>query len=244
MEPQVYQEIAQQEDSHWWFCALRAIARVLLKRLQLPHHANILDAGCGSGGNLSLLTSFGKVYAFEMDKGSVARAKTRGVGQIESGSLPDAIPFDGMTFDLITLFDVLEHIKDDNAALAALAARLKPGGALLINVPAFPCLFSRHDELNHHYRRYNMNELAVKVNAAGFDIRVMNYWNFWLFPAVAAARLMERLRPPHRDSLGLNTRSATLNRLLAWFVSSERFLVPRLWLPFGTSIILLAEKRR
>ena len=241
MEPQIYKELAEQEDSHWWFCARRAIAASLLKRFKLPPDAHILDAGCGSGGNLEMLAGFGKVYGFELDDASRANAKARNIGPIEAGKLSDAIPF-GQSFDLITLFDVLEHIKDDQAALNALANRLKPGGLLLINVPAFQFLFSRHDELHHHFRRYEWANLKRKIEAAGLEIRLMNYWNCLLFPVAAAARLAEKIHPP-RHALGSGTPPPFINKLLTNLVSAERFLLPRLRLPFGISIMAVAIKR-
>jgi len=243
VEPHIYSELAEQEDAHWWFCARRAIAASLLKRFKLPSNAKILDAGCGSGGNLAILAQFGEVCAFEMDDASCARARSRAIGQVEAGTLPGGIPFAGQAFDLITLFDVLEHIEDDAAALDALANRLAPEGMLLLNVPAFQWLFSRHDILHHHYRRYGWNDLRQKLEAAGLKICLMNYWNFWLFPAVATARIIERLCPSRHDALGSGTPPIMLNKLLTFLASSERFLIPRLRLPFGTSIVVLAKKR-
>jgi len=235
MDPKIYAELAEQEDSHWWFCARRAIATSLLKRFKLPPNAKILDAGCGSGGNLPMLAEFGEVYGFEMDDASSSRANARAIGHIEPGQLPDAIPFANQSFDLITLFDVLEHIEDDQAALSALTARLKPGGMLLLNVPAFQWLFSRHDVLHHHYRRYGWMELKQKTEAASLKICLMNYWNFWLFPVAAIARLSG-------SASGSKMPSLLLNKLFTALVSSERFLIPHLRLPFGTSIIVIAQK--
>jgi len=242
MDPRIYDELAEQEDRHWWFCARRAIAASLLKRFKLPSNAHILDAGCGSGGNLPMLAPFGELYAFEMNDAARARAQSRAIGQVAVGRLPDGIPFDDRRFDLITLFDVLEHIEDDRAALTALASRLKPGGMLLLNVPAFQFLFSRHDRLHHHYRRYGWDDLKRKVEAAGLDIRLMNYWNFWLFPAAVVVRLIDRLRPSPGGAPGAKTPPVMLNKLLVAIVSGERFLIPYLKLSFGTSLILIARK--
>lgn len=242
MESHIYAELAQQEDSHWWFCARRAIVASLLTRFPPPPQAKILDAGCGSGGNLSMLAAFGETYGFELDNASRARAEARAVGPVESGTLPDGIPFGNQPFDLITLFDVLEHINDDKAALAALVSRLKPGGMLLINVPAFQWLFSRHDVAHHHYRRYGWNGLKRKIEAAGLKIELMNYWNSLLFPVAAVARLAEKIFPPKQHALGSGTPPLPVNRLLAALVSSERFLIPHVRLPFGTSIIVAATK--
>src|SRR6185312_15200815 len=103
MEPQIYAELAELEDSHWWFCGRRAIASSLITRFRLQPDAQVLDAGCGSGGNLLMLGGFSKVYGFELDDDSRVRAQARGIGRIEPGSLPDGIPFNDQQFDLITL---------------------------------------------------------------------------------------------------------------------------------------------
>jgi SAM-dependent methyltransferase len=242
MEPHIYAELAEQEDSHWWFAARRAITLSLLKRFPLPSHAQILDAGCGSGGNLNFLAAFGETYGFELDNASRARAQKRGIGRVEPGKLPDGIPFDNQLFDLITLFDVLEHVEDDRAALAALAGRLKSGGMLIINVPAFQWLFSQHDVSHHHYRRYGWDELKQQLETAGLEVRLMNYWNALLFPAAAAARLVEKMFPPKQHAMGSGTPPALVNTLLSKMVSAERFLIPRVRLPFGTSIIAVVRK--
>lgn len=243
MHPQIYQSIIAQEDNHWWFSARRAISAYLLSRLTLPPNPRILDAGCGGGGNLPLLSGYGsQLYAFEMDDTARAHAAARRLAPVEEGSLPDAIPFGDTRFDLITLFDVLEHVEDDAAALAALAARLDPGGYLLLTVPAFPELYGPQDELHHHHRRYRWDGLRGKLAQAGFDIEFMNYWNILLFPIAVLVRLKERLLPG-RQAFGLNTPPPFINRLLFHVVALERFILPRITLPFGLSMMVVARKR-
>ncbi len=242
MDPQIYQAIVEQEKGHWWFAARRAVARTLLRRLKLPAAARILDGGCGAGANLPLLAPFGQVHAFEMNESLRQCATARRIGQVEPGSLPDGIPFPDMQFDLITLFDVLEHIKDDCAALAALASRLKDNGALLLTVPAFQWLYGPQDRLHHHFRRYGRRELKQKLQEAGLRVEFLNYWNMLLFPVAAAVRLAERLRSDTGQAAGLRTPPSPVNHLLAAVVSVERFLVPIVPLPFGLSLIAVARK--
>lgn len=242
MDPHIYQEMVEQENTHWWFTARRAITSALLKTLNLPANARILDAGCGSGGNLPLLSPMGDVHAFEMSDMMRQHAQARGIGHVESGMLPDAIPFNGTQFDLITLFDVLEHVKDDEAALRALAARLAPGGALCLTVPAYQWLFGRHDRQHHHFRRYSRRELLAKLKAAGLQVELANYWNMFLFPVALAARLLDGLRDGKEQALGTSMPAPAINRLLALLVACERFLIPHVPLPFGLSLIVLARK--
>lgn len=243
MDQKAYDEIALQEDEQWWWSRARqAIAKTLLNRLSLPANAAILDAGCGVGANLSWLAPYGDLHAFEIDNGSREIAAKRGVAKVEAGSLPDQIPFGDKQFDLINLLDVLEHIEDDRATLAALYARLKPGGVLLINVPAFQFLFSHVDVMYHHFRRYGFRELKDKVEAAGFEIELINYWNFLLFPVAALVRFYERLRKKD-SSIGFKTPAAPINNTLIAMVSAERFIVPHVRLPFGLSLMVVARKK-
>lgn len=242
MDPQIYEDLAGQEKAHWWFVSRRAIAASLFKKIKLPDNARILDAGCGSGGNLPLLAKFGEVFAFEMNDSARAHAASRSIGHVEAGKLPDAIPFGDTMFDLITLFDVLEHVEDDQAALRTLASRLKLGGTLYINVPAFQWLFGPMDRFHHHFRRYSRAEILDKVEATGLEIRLVNYWNCLLFPVAVAVRLMERFRKPRESSIGVKTPGIVLNNLLAGIVSGERFFIPHIRLPFGLSLIVIAQK--
>lgn len=247
MRADIYQSMARVEDAHWWFRGRRYIVGHVLRRLKLHHNSAILDAGSGTGGNLALLSGFGRVYGMELDDEARALANGRGVVAVEKGRLPEGIPFEAMQFDLACMFDVLEHVEEDEATLASLHGRLKQGGRLLLTVPAFPFLWSAHDESHHHKRRYRMKELAAKVEKAGFTIESRNYINFWLFPAVAAVRLAGGLatrlglvKPKPGAELGLPP--GPVNRLLTCVFASEAWLIDRMDLPFGVSIILVARK--
>jgi len=246
MELAAYSELVQQEQNHWWFIARRAITRALLNRANLPANAAILDAGCGSGGNLSMLASYGAVSAFEMSEFMYARAKERSIGRVEQGKLPEQIPFANEQFDLITMFDVLEHIENDSAALSTLSARLKTGGKMLITVPAFGWLFSRHDQLHHHFRRYSRRELQTKLQNSGLEIELINYWNCLLFPVAVATRLVDFLISKvskGQNTIGTKTPAPPINKLLAKLVSAEKFIIPRLPLPCGLSLVVVARKK-
>lgn len=241
MERQIYEETARTEDHHWWFAGRRKILASFISTLPLPADAQILEAGCGSGGNLPMLSRFGKVSAFEYDDTARAVAVRRNAGEVRQGSLPDGIPFAGKQFDVICLLDVLEHLEQDKGSLQALYSRLKPGGRLLLTVPAYMFLWSIHDVLHHHHRRYTCRQLSSLVRGAGFSVRRCSYFNFWLFPLIAMVRLMEKLLPP-RNPAPLQIPPAPLNTLLAVLFASERFLLRWINLPFGVSIILLAQK--
>ena len=238
MDARIYTEMATLEQQHWWFAARRKILDKLLSTLPLPPDAQILEAGCGTGGNLAMLARHGRVYGMETNAQALELASAKGAGQIAAGRLPAPIPFDDLKFDLIALLDVLEHIDDDAATLSALRARLKPGGWLLMTVPAYPFLWSRHDELHHHKRRYVGRDLRAVSEAAGLHISYLSYFNTWLFPLIAAARLA-RMGEGHSGDLSMPNKF--INALLAQIFASERLLLGRVRLPFGVSLIALAR---
>lgn len=241
MDSLVYNEHIENEETHWWFVARRAITRHILDRLNLHKNSKILELGCGSGGNLPMLAQYGEVFACEMNDMVREHSAKRNIATVAYGKLPDEIPFTGQKFDLIAMFDVLEHIEDDRAVLDAVNGRLSQDGVLLITVPAFQFLFSKHDRLHHHFRRYSKNELKEKVTAAGFKIERVNYWNFFLFPAVFI-RMLGLFNYNKNLPLGSKIPSPAINRFLGKLVSAERFLIPAMPLPFGVSLIMVARK--
>ena len=238
MDARIYAEMATVEERHWWFAARRKILDKLISALPLPAEAQILEAGCGTGGNLAMLARHGRVYGMEANAQALELAAAKSVGQIALGRLPAQVPFVGQTFDLIALLDVLEHLDDDAAALRALRARLKPGGWMLITVPAYPFLWSRHDELHHHKRRYVARDLRAVIEAAGCRVRYLSYFNTWLFPLIAAARLA-RVGSGHSGDLSMPNKFA--NALLTQIFASERLLLGHVTLPFGVSLLALAR---
>ncbi|MGI9175588.1 MAG: class I SAM-dependent methyltransferase, partial [Rhodothermales bacterium] len=218
----------------------RILDRVL-DNLDLPADAALLEAGCGTGGNLAMLARHGRLRAFEIDDGAREVADKRGVTDVAAGVLPEPIPFEDERFDLIAMLDVLEHVADDRAALVNLRARLKPGGRLLLTVPAYMFLWSRHDEINHHHRRYVRDELATRVREAGYHVRYASYFNTLLFPFVLGIRTLNNLLGRDEGS-DLAMPSPLVNKLLTRVFASERHLVPRTALPLGVSILLVAQR--
>jgi SAM-dependent methyltransferase len=239
----VYTALAGAEDQHWWFRGRRAIAAHIIERLALPADATILEVGSGTGGNLEMLSRFGRLFATELDTEARAFSDRRGIVKAEKGILPHQIPFGDRRFDLIAAFDVLEHLDADFETLVALHARLVDQGKLLITVPAFPFLWSAHDESHHHKRRYRLRPLVRLFERAGYRVLLASYCNFWLFPLVAAARLPDRFAGTGRQKrIDLPIPPAPLNDLLEKIFSSERYLHGIVSLPFGVSIVLLAQR--
>ena len=238
MDAHIYAEMAALEDNHWWFVARRKILDKLIATLPLPANAQILEAGCGTGGNLAMLAQYGQVYAMEANAQALELAATKGIGHIATGRLPAPIPFDGRAFDLIALLDVMEHLDQDEAAIRALRARLKPGGWLIITVPAYPFLWSHHDELHHHKRRYVAGNFRAVIESADCNVEYLSYFNSWLFPLIAAARLA-RMGSGHSGDLSMPNKF--INSLLTHIFASERLLLGRVAFPFGVSLLALAR---
>ena len=242
MEPQVYTRMAEVEEVHWWFVGRRRIVDRILGALVLPSRPRILEIGCGTGGNLALLARHGAVSAIESDAGARDHAARRGVTEPLAGRLPDELPFEGERYDLICLFDVLEHIDDDGAALRALHARLAPGGLVFLTVPAYQWLWSDHDRLHHHQRRYSLRALRWLTEESGFTVRHGSYFNSFLFPVAATMRLL-------RKFLNLGTGDDTaipagpVNAILTGIFAAERHLLPRFSLPLGLSVLIVAGRR-
>jgi SAM-dependent methyltransferase len=248
MDASLYPRMAEIEDAHWWFAARRTIVERMIEGLALPSEAAILEPGCGTGGNFAMLARRGRLYAMDSDASAIGFAGRRGLAQLARGALPGDIPFGDLRFDLVVMTDVLEHLDDEAGALAALRARMKAGGWLLMTVPAMPWLWSEHDVTHHHRRRYRARELRRLIAGAGFELSCLSYYNFMLFPAIAGARLIQRMRS--RKANGPNGHHdlamppVALNALLRQIFAGERYIVGRAWIPFGVSLIVLARAPR
>lgn len=234
MESVAYAQMDANEADHWWFMARRDIlARLIGHYGGETGDLRLLEAGCGTGGNIDMLRRFGKLDAFEFDPVARARASEKAGVAIPYGALPDGIPFTDRTYDLIVLFDVLEHIEDDAATLAALGAHLAPNGRILLTVPAMPWLWSAHDTYNHHFRRYTRATLKKPVAASGLKAERVFYFNSLLFPLAVVQRMAKRLLG--RDSADDVKPAPWLNGLLYQIFRSERHFLTRGALPFGLS---------
>jgi len=246
MQTAIYSQMAYLEKKHWWFTARRKIIDTYIQQFDLPADAQILEAGCGTGGNLAMLATHGQVWAIEPSE--VARtiaakqAQQTGVTLVE-GVLPEHIPFSEQQFDLIVLLDVLEHLKDDTNSLKALKQRLKPNGKLLMTVPALPFLWSEHDEIHHHFRRYTRHMMCQCLEQTGFQVNKLSYYNFWLFPAVFTVRALKKIfKAKEQESSDLALPPTWLNNILHHLFASERYLLKYVSLPIGVSLIVTASQ--
>ena len=242
MKQEAYTEMYCVEDEHWWFVTRRMIIkRILDTLLNYSITPDILEVGCGTGGNLELLSSYGVIHAIEVDDVARDLANKRNICSVKPGSLPKDIPFT-KAFNLICMLDVLEHIDDDLAAIKAIAGKLKKNGKILITVPAYMFMWSSHDVALHHKRRYTKKQLTGVVQSAGLEIIYSTYFNTYLFPLIVLVRILKNLFGK-KDGTDVTMPSKLMNNLLKKIFYSERLFIPRMSLPFGISILMMAEKR-
>jgi SAM-dependent methyltransferase len=241
MERVVYDRMAAHDSTHWWYRARREILAAYLARYGgLPAGARILEIGCGTGHNLPMLARFGEVDAIEIDDAARAIAGERLGKPVASAPLPALPGVERGAYDLIAVLDVVEHIEDDVAALKAMGDCLKPGGKILITVPAHQWMWSAHDVVNHHFRRYSKGTLNATIAKAGLRHNGLRWFNSLLFPAAVAARVAGRLTG--KDDSDDSPPAKPLNAAFEKVFGIERHLVGRLPLPPGLSIIALASR--
>jgi SAM-dependent methyltransferase len=239
LDRSIYDNMRAIEHRHWWFRARRAILSDQLARLKLPADAAILEVGCGTGGNLAMLARFGNVTAIEPDEDSRRHAAETSGGPVLSGSLPGGLPTFDTQFDLIAALDVIEHLDEDAASLTALRKLLKPTGVLFTTVPAHPWLWSHHDELHHHKRRYRRDEYAALLEGAGFTLTRVSFFNSVLYPMIVLARAAKLSERSGRADDALP--SPALNAILERAFASEKFMLRHTDLPFGVSLLAIAR---
>ncbi|MBV9425497.1 MAG: class I SAM-dependent methyltransferase [Solirubrobacterales bacterium] len=229
------------DDHHWWYRGRRRIIRAELDRLPLPPRARVLDAGCGSGRMLVELVRYAEVHGIELDEDAAQLARARGLGEVRIGRLEE-LPWEDGAFDLITAFDVIEHTPDDRRTLSELQRVSAPGGWLLLTVPAYQALWSQHDEVNHHYRRYGRPTLRATATDAGWRVRRMTSFNSLLLAPAAAVRLARRRRRRSDYESELTIGPPWLNSALEQPLRAEaRWLATGHTLPFGLSLLAVLE---
>lgn len=228
----------QAEDRHWWYRGRRTVLEGVIAALSLPGEARILDAGCGSGRNMVELKRHGAVTGVELSQASVDIASRRQAGEVIAGSVLE-MPFPDSSFDLAVSLDVIEHLEDDLAALRELRRTVAPGGALLVTVPAYQWLWSGHDEINHHHRRYTRRSLRRVAEQAGWTQARTTYFNSLLLPIAILLRVLERFNTKTTESsLDLWVPPAPLNWLLQRPLELEAAMIARGGrIPAGLSLL-------
>jgi len=240
MDRLIFDAMAKVQSIHWWFVGRKEIFRSVIDGFELPMQARILEVGAGSGTNLDMLASFGELHACESDQNSREFCRSNGWSVIDC-LLPDGISQLNGRYDLICLFDVLEHIECDQEVIKSLSQLLSPGGYLLISCPAYQWMFTGYDKNLGHFRRYTAKALANLVSNSELQIYRKGYFNTFLFPIVAFFRIMERLGKKVSDNT-VELPSPWLNRFLLLLFRSELLIIRHFLFPYGTSALVAARK--
>jgi SAM-dependent methyltransferase len=251
MEKQYYKEYYTLERSHWWFTArLEILERLLSKKIANNGNKRlkILNAGVATGATTTMLEKFGDVVSLEYDKDCCEFLRTVVKMEVVNGSLTE-LPFEDGSFDLVCAFDVIEHIEDDALALREIRRVLKPEGTIFLTVPAFEFLWSQHDEINHHFRRYTKSNLKKVLLQEKFGINYLSYFNSILFIPISAVRVLSNLLPKRSKKEGTGSdfemfkTGQGINKLFYRIFKSELLPLSKgISLPFGISLLVIGRR--
>jgi SAM-dependent methyltransferase len=226
------------DERHWWYRGRRRFITAALDGIDLPPEAPILDAGCGSGRTLDELAHYGHVSGIDLSEFAASAAQARGHTDVRVGPV-ETLPWADASFDLVTALDVIEHTSDDRVTLAEMRRVTTPGGHAIITVPAYQWLFSAHDVVNHHYRRYDRRALTAAADGAGWIVDWTAYFNSILLPPAAAVRIAQRRgrhQPKRRSDFEMTPPS--MSALLELPMRAEAALLRRgVRLPAGLSLL-------
>jgi SAM-dependent methyltransferase len=242
VNPEEYARMYAAEDRQWWYAGMRAISFALLDAHgDRSGRARLLDCGCGTGAIVRHLGARGRAVGVDLSPEAVRLARTRGAAVARAGLL--ALPFADGTFDCVTSFDVIYHrwVEDDAAAVAEMARVLRPGGLLLLRVPALQALWGAHDEAVHSRHRYTRGEIRRLLRAAGLDVVRATYANSLLFPLLLLRRTLDRLTGRHGSDVAFLP--APLEAAFGAALRLESRIVKHLSLPIGASVFALARRR-
>lgn len=231
------------EDRYWWFVGRRNLALGLLRRhLPSSGRPRILDLGCGTGVVSREISRWGTPVSLDMSDIALGFCRKRSLSSLVRAR-GEALPFGSAAFDAVIALDIFEHIEDHSAAFAEVARILKPGGALVLSVPAFESLWGPHDVALMHFRRYRKRLVLDMLESAGLEPIRVSYSVFFLFPAVVLVRALEKMRKgPAKASLVKVPR--WLNNLLIGLQALEARCIAGIPLPWGSSVIAVARKPR
>jgi 2-polyprenyl-3-methyl-5-hydroxy-6-metoxy-1,4-benzoquinol methylase len=245
MEKNEYKKMFDSESTYWWYVGRRFIVRNFLKKYVSVSDRPILDVGCGTGVNLSLLQEFSKhVIGLDSSEEALEYCRSRGFSNVRMIHSGEQLANPDSAY-LVTMLDVLEHVKDEHDVLKKIHTALADNGYLLVTVPAYQFLWSEHDVALHHFRRYTARRLRSVLKENGFDVIRASYIITFSFPLVLGYRILKGAfnmfskRTPKTSHVYL---PSSLNNLFIKFLETESHIVNHINLPFGTSIIAIAKK--
>lgn len=239
-----YDQMNKFEHEYWWHVGRRFILTRLIRTYAacFKNDLSIIDIGCGTGGNYEFLENFGNVLGADNSAFAVKYCREKGKPvKFVSGN---PLPFPDGSYDLITLFDVLEHIEDDKKMLEECRRILKKGGKIVATVPAYKSLWSDHDEILGHYRRYSKKELLDKVESADFETIKVSYCITFMFPLIFVFRLIKnKFFKNNRTNSAYFLLPRIINNMFIAILRVESYLVDKIGMPFGCSIVIVSEKK-
>ena len=246
MERKLYKEFAEIYESHWWFRGrLKILESIFEKFLRPPFfkkRLSILDVGCGTGSYFGILSGYGDLFGTESDNSVIEDLEKRKVpAEIFKAELPHMDL--GRKFDVITAFEILEHLENEHSVFKNIFDHLERGGMFIGTVPAYRWLWSKHDELAHHKRRYTKEMIAQRLQETGFTTIKISYYNTLLFPIGAVVRILKKTIL--KNALPVSdfaTSSGVFDFLFESMFASERHFLKHFSFPFGFSLIFVAKK--
>jgi SAM-dependent methyltransferase len=242
MMEHTYPILFRVEQSHWWYIGRRKIIAGFVEDIcsrVTDRRPRILDVGCGTGANLLLLSKYGEAEGVDVSEDALAFCRERGLDKVRLGAGED-LPYEDATFDLVTAFDVVEHMDDDLAGLSEMRRVLRPGGRVLLFVPTFMFLWGLQDEVSNHRRRYRLPQLRRVLEQAGFEIERTTYANITFFAPILLVRKLMRLTGIRTDTEN-SINVPALNGVLGRVLGAESWILRYMNLPFGVSGLCVAR---
>jgi SAM-dependent methyltransferase len=240
VQTEEYARLYEHEDRYWWFVGRRRLALRLLGRFSQVETPKILDVGCGTGAVLDQLRTLGIAVGLDRFQLALDFCAKRGIEDLALGD-GEALPFQTDVFDAAIALDIFEHVEGDFAAVSETFRSLKPGGLLVLSVPAYRWLWGPHDIALMHKRRYTLRQMKSMLERAGFDVEKCSYSVFFLFPLVVLVRLLDKLRR-RPAQVSLPNVPNWLNSFLLWVQDLEASIILHLSLPWGSSVVAVARK--
>jgi len=233
MKSEEIEKMYKLEKSHWWFSAKRQLIIQLFKKY--GKNGRWLDIGCGTGLNLKEFQKHSEAFGCDISEECISFCKKRGLKNLTRCSVTE-LKFSNNEFDVVTALDLLEHIENDVLAIKEVHRVLKKGGIFIVTVPAYKFLWTKHDKIFYHKRRYSKKELTKKIRNIGFKTRKISYWNFMMFPFITLYKLSNRKSNIQRAPV-------MINFLLRKIILLDNFLIRYFNLPFGVSLTGVFEKK-
>jgi SAM-dependent methyltransferase len=231
-------------DDHWFFEGRRRVFDTFLDGIPAGEPDSVvLDAGCCSGAMMEQMSRLGGVFGFDLSARALRACHGRGLRNVCKADLP-RMPFADGTLNLVTAFDVIEHIEDEASALGELRRVTRSGGRVVLSVPAYQFMWSPDDDLAHHKRRYTRGALKKRLESAGFYVERISYFYTILFPLnllLLLTRKIFRIQKTNED-VGLGELPRLLNACLLGTLRLEARLLERFDLPFGLFVVSVARK--